>query len=235
MTKPISLRNIKHAFYINLDSRPDRREQVEAELISIGISALRFPAVCLQNGAIGCTLSHLKLLRMAREKNFEHVLIVEDDIQFLKPSLFQKQANAFLSSNIPFDVLLFAGNNVGTYTRIGDFSARIQQCQTTTGYLIMHHYYDQLIQNIEEGLGRLMHNPLRVSEFAIDKYWFSLQKNNQWFLITPLTVTQREGYSDIEHKQTNYSTLMLQLEKPTIRPMAAHAQPPRRFDMHSLF
>jgi hypothetical protein len=32
-------------------------------------------------------------------------------------------------------------------------------------------------------------------------------------LITPLTVTQREDYSDIEKRSTNYSHLMLDLNK----------------------
>jgi hypothetical protein len=49
--------------------------------------------------------------------------------------------------------------------------------------------------------------------YAIDKYWFKLQQKDNWYLITPLTVTQREDYSDIEERNTNYTRLMVDLDK----------------------
>jgi hypothetical protein len=49
--------------------------------------------------------------------------------------------------------------------------------------------------------------------YAIDKYWFNLQKVDNWFLIIPLTVTQREDYSDIEKRPTNYTNVMTDLDK----------------------
>ena len=49
--------------------------------------------------------------------------------------------------------------------------------------------------------------------YAIDKYWFQLQKKDKWYLIIPLSVTQREDYSDIEKRPTNYSNAMLDLDK----------------------
>ena len=57
-----NLSDIQHAFYINLEHRTDRKEQIENELSIMGINAKRFNAVCTTNGAIGCTMSHLKLL-----------------------------------------------------------------------------------------------------------------------------------------------------------------------------
>jgi hypothetical protein len=49
--------------------------------------------------------------------------------------------------------------------------------------------------------------------YAIDKYWFNIQGKDKWYLIIPLTVTQREDYSDIEKKTTNYSRAILDLDK----------------------
>ncbi len=57
------LSDIKHAFYINLDHRTDRKEHVEKELNIIGIHATRFEAIKMENGAIGCSMSHLKILQ----------------------------------------------------------------------------------------------------------------------------------------------------------------------------
>ena len=77
-----NLSDISNAFYINLEHRTDRREQIESELSIMGINAQRFNAIVSNNGAVGCTMSHLRLLNNAIEKNYSHLLILEDDIQF---------------------------------------------------------------------------------------------------------------------------------------------------------
>ena len=208
-----NISDIQHAFYINLDSRPDRKEFVEAQLKTIGIEATRFNAIKLKNGAIGCSMSHLKCLEIAKANKWNHVLIVEDDIHFLNPELFVNQFNNFLSKHKNFDVILIAGNNVPPYTTIDDTCVQVTQCQTTTGYIVNGHYIDTLINNYKEGIQKLMNEPDNRFNYAIDKYWFTLQKTGKWYLIIPLTVTQRADYSDIEKRSTNYSHLMLDLNK----------------------
>jgi len=208
-----SIENIKHAFYINLETRPDRRQHVETQLHNIGIAATRFNAIKLNNGAIGCSMSHLKCLEIAKENNWDHVMIVEDDILFLNPNVFKNQLNKFLKNNKDFDVVLIAGNNVPPYQKIDDSCVKVYRCQTTTGYIVQKHYYDTLINNIKEGVKQLINNPDQHVIYAIDKYWFRLQEKDNWFLITPLTVTQREDYSDIEKRPTNYTRVMTDLDK----------------------
>jgi glycosyl transferase family 25 len=208
-----SISDIKHAFYINLHSRPDRKQHVESQLNCIGIQAERFNAIKLPNGAVGCSMSHLKIIETAKDNDWEHVLIVEDDILFTDPKLFVTQFNKFLSKNKTFDVVLIAGNNLPPYIKIDDSCVKVTHCQTTTGYLVQKHYYDTLITNYKEGILRLMKEPENHRLYAIDKYWFNLQEIHNWFLITPLTVTQREDYSDIEKRPTNYTPAMLDLDK----------------------
>ena len=205
--------DIKHTFYINLESRPDRKAHVEEQLTTIGIQAIQFKAIKLQNGAIGCSLSHLKLLQMAKQNNWPHILIVEDDILFTNPSIFITSFNHFLSNHPTFDVALISGNNIPPHTQIDDSCVKIYHCQTTTGYIVQNHYYDILINNYTEGIAKLLKEPSKHILYAIDKYWFSLQEKDDWYLIIPLTVTQREDYSDIEKRKTNYSWLMLDLNK----------------------
>ena len=208
-----SISDIKHAFYINLESRTDRKTHVERQLHNIGITATRFNALKLLNGRIGCSLSHLKCLELAKQNNWEHILIVEDDITFLNPDVFITQINKFLNNHSSFDVLLFAGNNVPPYNTIGDYCIKVTHCQTTTGYLVMNHYYDTLIENIKQGVQLLITKPSQHITYAVDKWWLQLQKVDNWFLITPLTVIQREDYSDIEKRHTNYTNLMIDLNK----------------------
>ena len=199
--------------YINLESRSDRRAQVESELKKIGVETPnRFKAIKLENGAIGCSMSHLKCIELAKERNYECVMVCEDDIEFLNPQLFLSQLQKFLDTNTSWDVVLIAGNNMLPYTPVNDNCIKILNCQTTTGYIVKNHYYDALIQNYKEGIQNLMKNPTN-NEYKIDKYWFQLQRKDNWYLIIPLTITQRENYSDIEKKVTNFSKYMLDYNK----------------------
>jgi len=208
-----NIEDIKYSFYINLESRRDRKVHVEDELRKIGIVPQRFNAIRLQNGALGCSMSHLGCLETAKNNNWDHILIVEDDIKFMDPQLFQKQLNTFLSNRTDFDVLLIAGNNIPPYTIIDDTCVKVTKCQTTTGYLVKSHYYDRLITNIKAGINMLIREPEKHVLYAIDKYWFQLQERDSWYLITPLTVTQLDGYSDIEKRITNYTRVMTDLDK----------------------
>ena len=199
--------------YINLDSRPDRKEHVEKELDKIGIKeANRFKAIELANGALGCSMSHLKCIETAKKNNYDCVLICEDDIEFLDPNLFLTQIRAFLSSNINWDVIIISGNNMLPYIPVNSTCIKVLNCQTTTGYIVKSDYYDKLINNFKTGIQNLIKDPTN-NNFKIDKYWFRLQREDNWYLIIPLTVVQKEDYSDIEKKVTNFKKYMLDYNK----------------------
>jgi glycosyl transferase family 25 len=208
-----SISDIYHCYYINLLSRLDRKNHVEKQLERIGIRSTRFNAIKLENGALGCSMSHLKCLENAKKLGLPHILIVEDDITFLKPELFIKQFNYFLQHHSVWDVAIISGNNAPPYLNIDHSCVKVQRCQTTTGYLVKSHYYDTLIQNFKEGINLLLKNPKQHRQYAIDKYWFSLQQKDKWYLIIPLSVVQREDYSDIEKRSTNYMKNMMDLDK----------------------
>jgi glycosyl transferase family 25 len=217
MTRINSISDITHAFYINLEHRTDRKKHVESELRNIGIKATRFNAIKMNNGAVGCSMSHLKLLQEAEKNNFDHILIVEDDIRFLEPELFKTQLNKFfqLRQN-NWDVILIAGNNMPPYKNIDDTCIQVSKCQTTTGYIVNGHYISTLIQNIKTGLTNLLNKPTDRFTYAIDKYWFRLQEVDNWFFIMPPTVVQREDYSDIEKCVTNFEKHMLDIDKEAL-------------------
>jgi glycosyl transferase family 25 len=209
------LKDITNIFYINLEHRVDRKQHVETQLNSIDLKGTRFNAIKMENGAIGCSMSHLKLLQLALKSGLDHILIVEDDILFLDPELFKSQFDTFLQNqgSRVWDVVLIAGNNMPPYEKIDDTCVKVSQCQTTTGYLVNGHYIENLLNNVKMGLTNLIKEPQSHAKYAIDKYWFSLQKTDNWFLIAPLTVVQREDYSDIEKKVINYQSSMTDLDK----------------------
>jgi len=213
-TKLSCIDDIQHVLYINLEKRSDRREHVEKELKKIGFPATRFNAIKLKNGALGCSMSHLRCIQHAKEQNWPHILVCEDDIQFLDPELFRRQMNKFLKNHIDdWDVLLLAGNNMPPFQEIDETCVKVSQCQTTTGYIVKQHYYDKLIDNFKLGIQFLMREPQKHLIYAIDKNWFYLQQSDRWYLIIPLTVVQKTDYSDIEKRIVNYKRLMTDLDK----------------------
>jgi GR25 family glycosyltransferase involved in LPS biosynthesis len=216
-----SIDDITNIFYINLESRLDRKEHVEAQLNRVGFTkferfnAIKMPAgtTSSSSGRIGCSMSHIKCLELAKERGYNHLFICEDDTLFTQPDLFKTQLNKFLSNKNAWDVVLFAGNNLPPYERIDDSCVSISRCQTTTAYLVNGAYFDKLISNMKEGVQKLMLEPDNHFHYSLDKYWFKLQLMDNWFLITPLTVVQREDYSDIEQRRTNYEQMMVDLDK----------------------
>jgi len=165
-------------------------------------------------------------LEIAKEKEYPYVFICEDDICFSDPDLLVKNTNEFFKqSNDLWDVLIIGGNMVPPYQQVGDFCARITNCQTTTGYIVRQPYYEKLIKNFREGLNQLMKNPINKREFAIDMYWKQLQQVDRWYIIIPLTVHQLEGYSDIEGRNVDYKTLMMDMNKEWLFKRAGMAMP----------
>jgi GR25 family glycosyltransferase involved in LPS biosynthesis len=195
---------------------------VEAQLASLkhsanGLSTLvaeRFNAIKhATSGAIGCSMSHLRCIQLAKARGWDHVLVCEDDVLFTNVPLFLTQLTKFMATVPHWDVVLLAGNNVPPYRVVNDACVQVGSCQTTTAYIVRAHYYDALIANYRAGINLLMRSPEQKFHYAIDRYWFELQRRDRWFLITPLSVVQREDYSDIEQRVTNYGYLMLDLDK----------------------
>jgi GR25 family glycosyltransferase involved in LPS biosynthesis len=204
----------ENTLFINLESRTDRLEKVSLEFNKMRIQAERVNAVKMKNGAVGCTMSHIKCIELAKQRDYEQVFICEDDICFTNPELLKQQLDKFeKDENIMWDVLVIGGNNVPPYNQVEEYAARIFYCQTTTGYIVKKHYYDTLLSNFKESAQNLMRFPDRKKEFALDMYWKRLQIQDFWYMITPPTVTQFEGFSDIEEKEVNYDFLMLDMEK----------------------
>jgi len=206
----------KHALFINLDDRVDRLDHALNEFDKMNMQVERVSAIKNKHGAIGCTMSHIKCLQLAKKREYEYVFICEDDITFLDPQKLKENFELFqthIHENIKWDVLIVGGNNVPPYQKLTDFCSRVFSCQTTTGYIVRKHFYDTLITNFKESAENLMKHPENGREFALDIYWKRLQQKHMWLMLTPPTVSQYESYSDIENRNVNYDALMLDMDK----------------------
>ena len=212
---------LANTLFINLKQRTDRLNHANAEFEKLGIYAERVDAIKNENGAIGCTLSHIKCLELAKQREYEYVFICEDDIEFTNLDLFNENLTKFNSnSKLNWDMLIVGGNNAPPYQQVEDYCARVFYCRTTTGYVVKKHMYDVLIDNFKEGVKLLTadQTPEGKKKYAIDMYWQRLQYQYYWYMITPPTVTQYANYSDIENKDLNYTPLLLDMDKKWYTP-----------------
>lgn len=207
------MKNMNHVLYINLNRRTDRKQHVERQLSLLGITGTRMPAVFHKKGYLGCIMSHIQCIQHAQAQQWESVCIMEDDITFTNTDVFNKSLSHVL--NKQWDVLLLGTNMAPPFEQIDEYHARVFNAQTTTGYIVKQHYYETLLKNYQESLALLTEHSVK-SLYAIDIYWKRLQKTDLWYVLTPLTVVQLPGYSDIENAYTDYSRAML-LKKDVYR------------------
>jgi len=195
---------VDFALYINLDHRLDRKQQIEDELNTVGISYKRFDAIKHSMGCVGCSMSHLNILKYARDNKLKNILIFEDDFKFLvSKEEFLNNIKLFFDMNIEWDVLMLSYN----LTESKPFNSLIQKvysAQTTSGYMVNSCFYDKLIDTIESSIPNLI-NTNHHWIYAIDQAWKSLQgDNSNWYAFNTRIGYQRESYSDISGTITDY-------------------------------
>jgi GR25 family glycosyltransferase involved in LPS biosynthesis len=196
--------------YINLDCRPDRNTSCRDQLSQIGILVpQRFSAYKTTDGIIGCGMSHLTVLKQARDNNYPYILICEDDVVFSSPEILKNKIDTLYNWH-EWDVLLLGGNMDCFVPLIhhSENAYRIHKCFTTTAYIVKRHYYDTLIDCWEKAMSNLIKDK-KNNNYFLDVAWFPLQRKDKWLLVKPLQVHQRAGYSDIEKRDTDYKDLML--------------------------
>lgn len=196
----MSFPNIEHVVYINLDERTDRRAQVEEQLKIFGDRLQRFAAIKNKRGYIGCSESHIQVLKLAKQNNWRNVLIVEDDFIWKNMDNSNKLNNLLTTE---YDVILLGGSYVKCTTTM-----RVIEAQTTTAYVVSLQYYDTLIKNFEEGL-QLLKSTNEYNKYALDQYWKKIQPNDLWYIIIPGLAAQRPSYSDIEQQNVNYLSMFV--------------------------
>ena len=96
INKPVLAEFFEKIYIINLANRQDRRDEMQVELQKIGLSLMHpniqlFTAVRPKEkgewpsiGAYGCFMSHYQVLQDAERNGYENILILEDDIDFVK-------------------------------------------------------------------------------------------------------------------------------------------------------
>jgi GR25 family glycosyltransferase involved in LPS biosynthesis len=207
---------ITHVVYINLDKRTDRNEQTQiqlkifpAEKVSrmSGVEDMKFPY-------IGCLKSHLNALKLAKQKQWNNTLILEDD------AIWQNVEGSFpIFERLVkdhYDVIMLGG----TLPEFDHTTYKVIKSRTSSAYLVKKEYYDTIMKKIQDvlnyftyivpqgkELSKIESDQLH-SEVAYDKaVFYPLQEVNSWYIVYPPLMTQVKGYSNIETMPVNYKNL----------------------------
>ena len=199
-------------YYINLEKREDRNKNAIHELSKLGIQPNRFDAIKTKDGLVGCALSHIKLLEIAKEKDLPYIIIFEDDVVFSDIQELKYKLKKYI--NTEYDVLMMGTwfLNSNDYTIINDDLLRVNKSCCSHAYIIKNHYYQTLIDNYKAGVKLKIKEP-NNGRGNIDDYWHSIQKKDNWLCFNPPLASQRDGYSDNFNGIRNLYDRILNLPK----------------------
>ncbi len=199
---------IDKIYYINLDSRTDRKELLEKQFqkfIKEGLltedKVERISAVATPGqGWKGCGMSHINALQKAQDNGYNNVLILEDDILFKKdPKSVSKILKNAIWHNNNYDVLLLSA--IALNKKPHDiYVDRITKAYTTSSYLITKNMIPVLKDNFQSCIDKINDTGKR---YNIDEEWHSLQPAYNWFIIRDSIATQYPSFSDIDNKEVD--------------------------------
>lgn len=179
-------------YYVNLDEREDRKELAEKEFDKLGIHPQRFSAIKHKNGAVGCYLSHLNILKIAEAKK-ENVLIFEDDVQFIGD--YNEVINKAMDEldDLDWHMGYFGGNILRPAYQVTPHWAQVSHCQSTHAYFVHKNFVPSLVAFLER------------NRFILDVLYAEhvvTQKN--CYITVPMVAIQRTDFSSIEKQEMSY-------------------------------
>ena len=221
---------LPNVYYINLKKRRDRRENILKQFVWYPKNKLiRVDAIEHIDGATGCGLSHIKALEEALNDNsdLDYTMIVEDDINFVYNK--EKTKNILINmikTNLYWNVITLACYcSPMKYSKCeikinNKYLNKVKECNTTTGYIIRKSYIPYLISIFKNAMKYRIEKNIFNEDLAreksfistcIDQVWKNLQYNH-WYTPSIKIATQLIGFSDIERKDVNYDTYLIDMK-----------------------
>jgi GR25 family glycosyltransferase involved in LPS biosynthesis len=211
------------AFCINLERRSDRWENAKKQFDSLNMQIDRIPAVdgSLFNlniepicdsirtpGALGCSLSHLFIMKTAKYLNLKNYIVFEDDVEFSENFIYK--FTEIFNNELPkdWDILYLGGHHVEKPTKISENIYKCNYTVTTHAIAFNESIYDLFIPKLND-LSR-----------PCDVHYADEQKNINAYVIYPPLCWQYHNYSDIVERMSNASDkerLLLSFSNPKLK------------------
>lgn len=183
-----------HAFLINAKESQGRLHRVSAELSRIGVQYELFEAIMPTVGTykhatrVGCALSHMAVVKIAKDRGYKNVLVLEDDVIFRDNFIEMWNNLRPTFDTIDYDLFYFydwTGDNAGKPYQI------VQgRTYTTHCYALHSQFYDKFLATCEEW----------CRDLAVDFIMAHAMKECKKWITSPSLVGQREEMSMIENR-----------------------------------
>jgi GR25 family glycosyltransferase involved in LPS biosynthesis len=193
-------------FVVNLERRPDRLEHIQKEMDYMGWEYELFKAVDLNNHG-GCTLSHTEIIKIAKERGYDSVMVIEDDCTFLPYSKDLINKIETESGDFDFGVINLAptlnrpvlrSEEQPLFLDITNLPPKKEYERGIFATNIMI-YHKSIYDNVLE-----MEKPENLGYYAIDDYiyQFILPIKQSYSPILPIA-PQMSSWSDVSQGQYN--------------------------------
>jgi len=188
--------HIDKIFYINLEKQDDRKMEIETELKKYDLYEKSERIISIHvpgQGILGYTMSHLQTIKLAKERNYSNVLILEDDFQFtISKEKFENQLQFFFENNIDYDVCMISYTIQRSEPTEFSFLTKVIEAHSSSGYIIHSSFYDKMIELYEWSIPLLAQTNQHWN-YANDQCWKKLQPNARWYCFTNRCGKQRGG------------------------------------------
>jgi len=212
----MSLNNyFDHIYCLNLLRRPDRKAHAQEQFKKYGIEVEFWNAVDgkevysqyatpLNAGELGIVLSNIAILNDAKEKGYQTIAVIEDDISFSEEVNKIDDYFAYLPSDCD---MLYLSSNCNSHVAgtpqpevINERVLRLTHSFSTHFIGIQARMYDVIIEKLK---------PLQLQ---LDVYYAQLQKEYKVYCfrsqVSEPLATQAVGHSDIINATADYLWLI---------------------------
>lgn len=189
LTEYINTKNIMNRidriFLINLEKRLNEFAQ-ECEKMNIPQTSVEcFEAIGHQeNQDLRRTLSHLAVVKLAKEKGYQNVLIFEDNFKFdVNRGILDQRLAHFFNQSIPFKGLLLTYHLYDTHppSRHDDVLSTISYAAKSSAYLINQSCHDELIEYLSYGAD-MLEKTHQHWYYMNDQIWRRSMEKGGWFI-----------------------------------------------------
>jgi GR25 family glycosyltransferase involved in LPS biosynthesis len=199
------MENIDAILYINLAHRSDRNVHILNEIKKLCTDESKIHRIDAihnkKDGALGCSMSHIKVLEYILEHpEWNNCLVLEDDFTFKSDNIEEnnKTLDSFFKEFPNFDCCNITFNpGVGKYENTNiDIIKHLYYTYTTSGYIITKTFLPILLRNFRESVNDRIIYGEKASN-CIDVHWCNLMPVSKWYVFIPPLGFQCDGYSDI--------------------------------------
>jgi len=205
---------IDRIYCINLDTRPDRWRLFEQQpgRKSLGninrisgrtsdsfTSYMKYRSE-VKSGELGCTTSHLNILKQIKKFKLNNTIVFEDDA-IINPGIKTTIREILSKIHNNYNICYLGGNYVtdmqSSMVTQYDGYMSCKDILSTVGYILNIRCVDQLIRLIRRNM----------FQKPVDEIYREFQHNNTCYIATPRLVHQQPGYSDICKGYRDYSRM----------------------------